>query len=627
MQFSNNIQRPQVAKFQVRLRNLMRLIPIRSQPVAAAMLCLLMLTALATATPAHPISVTETHIFVTQHSARARIQLFAEDLLLFHELEPNDDGVVPADELRCGLREHGDFLKKRVTLRDEKGELIPSRVTDVIPFEIPDEGILEEDLMLYQATYELEFTFAAPPEFLTFQQDITDDNFIIPSEMKVAIHQTGTGNTIAGTLLPGGAVTHRFDWETPLDVEASDAEFESWLEKQRQDTLGITSYSSVYSFIYMEPGEVRHELLIPLASLATILPMEQADPAFLDVEEQEAVRDRIREWLGDGNPAKINGATAPVEFSRIDFYGLSLRDFAQQAKAQRVSLASGRVGIILRYLPAADFVSDIELTWDTFHSSLRKIRSVVMPWNGRVDRFEFSRFKQPEDNVFCWTADSSTLPTPTEPVRSVLPEQPRMRIPVLTCVFTLCAVLSPAVTRRRWPVSVVCCVLAVACWPVGGATVPHPFRSGKVPEQEAGLIVEQLHLGTYQALEYGMERRVYAALDQVVDGELLEVLYLQLRQDLAVKDQGGAVARVRSVEFIDGEYLDRQPDHLAWPGFRYRNTWTVSGTVEHWGHVHERRNRFSAILDVEPRDGFWKITGMQIDEKENLAGSTQLREF
>ena len=97
MQFSNNIQRPQVAKFQVRLRNLMRLIPIRSQPVAAAMLCLLMLTALATATPAHPISVTETHIFVTQHSARARIQLFAEDLLLFHELEPNDDGVVPAD--------------------------------------------------------------------------------------------------------------------------------------------------------------------------------------------------------------------------------------------------------------------------------------------------------------------------------------------------------------------------------------------------------------------------------------------------------------------------------------------------------------------------------------------------
>jgi hypothetical protein len=96
----------------------------------------------------HPISVTETHIFVTQQSARARIQLFAEDLLLFHELEPDGEGLVPAAELKRGLELHRDFLTERVTLRDGNGDLIPSQVTDVVPFEIPEDGIPEEDLML-----------------------------------------------------------------------------------------------------------------------------------------------------------------------------------------------------------------------------------------------------------------------------------------------------------------------------------------------------------------------------------------------------------------------------------------------------------------------------------------------
>ena len=331
---------------------------------------------------AHPISVTETRVFVTQHSARARIQLFAEDLLLFHQLEPTGDGIVPPDELRRGLEAHREFLLEKVTLRDAHGEQIPAQVTDVVPFDIPDDGIPEEDLMLHQATYELEFTFDTPPEFLTFRQDITDDNFIIPSEMKLTIQQTGTANMIAGSLQPGASVTHRFDWEDLLSPDASDAEYESWLENQRKETLGITSYSSVYSFIYIEPGEVRHEVLVPLATLETIIPIERADPAFLEVGEQDAVRQLIREWLQDANPATINGITVAPEFSRIDFYGLNLRDFAQQKDAQRVSLSSGRVGIILRYLPENDFVRDVRLSWDRFHSSIKKIRSVVMPWTG-----------------------------------------------------------------------------------------------------------------------------------------------------------------------------------------------------------------------------------------------------
>ncbi len=588
--------------------------------------------AFATSVPAvaeHPISITEAQVYVNRGSARVRIKLFAEDLFLFHDLEPDQQDMLSPEQLRRGLKLHRQFLLDKVTLRDAKGELYKGSVTDVQPFEIPDEGISVEELMLHTATFELEYPFKEPPEFLTIQQDISDEAFVFPSEMKLTLHQAGTDLTYTESLKPGAADTIRFDWSGEvLSDEASDAEWQAWFEKQREATLGITSYSSVYSFIYVEPGEVRHEVLIPLANLATILPIERADPAFLEIPEQEAARKLIQEWLVGRNPTQVNGQEAKAEFSRIDFYGLSLRDFAQQADARRVSFASGRVGIILRYLPSDGFVQRVDLTWDTFQSSMRKIRSVIMPWDGEIERFEFSRFKKNEDNIFHWLADAELIPQLADTVPRELPDAPKMRLPVASCVLAAMALFVPLVTKeRRWRAFLGLLILATMSWPVAGIQVAHPFK--EIPQlslPESRSIAEQLHSGTYQAMDFGSERRIYEALQRFVDGELLEPLYLQLRDGLAVREQGGAVARVQSVEYLDGSLAGNQSD-LDWPGFQFRTTWEVAGTVEHWGHVHERRNQFSAVLNIESLDGLWKITDMQIDSQKSLSGATRLREF
>jgi len=54
------------------------------------------------------------------------------------------------------------------------------------------------------------------------------------------------------------------------------------------------------------------------------------------------------------------------------------------------------------------------------------------------------------------------------------------------------------------------------------------------------------------------------------------------------------------------------------PGFRSRCTWNVAGSVGHWGHIHRRRNRYEAELLVEPVDGAWKITGLELLAEERL---------
>ena len=54
------------------------------------------------------------------------------------------------------------------------------------------------------------------------------------------------------------------------------------------------------------------------------------------------------------------------------------------------------------------------------------------------------------------------------------------------------------------------------------------------------------------------------------------------------------------------------------PGFRATSTWNVAASVGHWGHIHQRRNRYVAELTVEPVDGVWKITSLELIEEKRL---------
>ena len=52
--------------------------------------------------------------------------------------------------------------------------------------------------------------------------------------------------------------------------------------------------------------------------------------------------------------------------------------------------------------------------------------------------------------------------------------------------------------------------------------------------------------------------------------------------------------------------------------FSARAEWVVTGSVGHWGHIHQRRNRYRADLVVAPIGGAWKITALEILEESRL---------
>ena len=137
-------------------------------------------------------------------------------------------------------------------------------------------------------------------------------------------------------------------------------------------------------------------------------------------------------------------------------------------------------------------------------------------------------------------------------------------------------------------------------------------RDAVLSENRTREITGALLHNVYRAFDYRDEEKIYDLLAQNVEGELLTQVYLETRRGLELANQGGARAKVKQIEL---EELEATPQD---GGFSARATWSVSGSVGHWGHLHGRANRYRADLYIRPADGSWKLSQLKIRSEERI---------
>ncbi len=583
---------------------------------------------------AHPVSLTETAVYVQRHKISVTIDVFVEDLYLFHNLQPDTQNRIPVGEIEKAQRKHQEFLLERFQMRDASGELIRGRCVGVDQIALPPEGVALDDLMSYSYGFRFEYDLAQPLEFITFVQRLVDETTGIPAEMQLRVKQEGSETPYFATLFPGVPVTIRFSWENPpLAPDASEQEWQKWFAKQREELLGITSYSSVYSFIYIEDNEIRHEILVPLATLEASVLIPRADEAFLEIEEQAEAAEQIAAYYLAGNPVRVDGQLLQGKVQRVDFYGVDFRDFAQQAPRRRVPVASARVGIILVY-PLQQPPRNVEITWDRFNRYIAQVRSLIYAYD-QTQSFVFGRYGS--EQTFSWQNPHPPTTPEVSPIRAVRIEPPRWDIPAasLICLFLMPVVAGVlfacrASRRVRLAGAGGCAVLAAILWPYGHLELVRPgWRPPELSDSEAAWIFRQLHAGLYRAFQLRGEEDIYDALALVVDGPLLRQLYLDVRKGLVMQEQGGAQSKIRQVSILDWQRLATpnrfQSTDRSSRSFAGRCVWQVEGTVEHWGHVHARTNQYEARFVMAERNGYWKIVDAELLSEERVQFETKLR--
>lgn len=511
---------------------------------------------------AHPISLTDATVDVHRNRVDIELKVLVEDLVLYYPVSADEGDVYPAEELQEAAQSHRQFVIDGLQLLDQDGHRLSAKVVRIDSSQIAENGVALTEVKQVAVSYFIRLLTDRPLEFLTVSQSFGGENAILPAMMDCQVKQRGVVLDVPQPLLSGQALTTKFDWTKPPTPP------ENWRElKQRRDErlkqqLGIASYSGLYSFIYITPHEVRHEILIPLLTLDEWIPVRRSNPAFLETTEQERAAEEIAEFFQSGHPVAINGSDVPPNVSRVNFFGLDIRDFAMNAAPRRVSVAQARVGIMLNY-PTKNFPKKIRIQWETYNQSAPFLKSVIYAFDKPADE----HFFRPDEQTWLYSAS----PTDTS---SDLQSH------------------TVASKGRR----------------------PTPA--------EADEISVSLLRNVYGAFDFHDEKETYQALAESVEGSLLRSLYLQIRRSLLMAEQGGSRSRVLAVQPVSGGFI-QTPSSTR---FEIKFKWRVLGEVEHWGHIHTRENEYLGRLSVSDAGGIWKLSALKFLSQKRVRFQTRLRQ-
>ena len=571
----------------------------------------------------HPISLSTAVADIYPDHLQVELRILVEDLVLYHQLKADGEQTVSRENLITASELHRSFLKQyfRVFLKD--GEPLPGEITEVDLSEIPETGVRLDQVMELGVYYYFHLPMEQQPNYLTFTQQFGGSDAPVPSVMDLILLQKGARLDFPVQIGPRSPHSIALDWENPPRNDRTYwKERREWMKQRREALLGVTSYSATYAYLYLEPREIRFEILVPLLTLETWLPLQREEADYLSVAEQDAMEKVLPGFLQEVCQTHIDGMEITAQLDRLDFFTLDIRDFAKKQDRKKVGVANARVGMILSFPTKGNFQS-ASLKWSFFNEVTPLLNTMTYVFDQPGERFFFT------DNERTWQWQSPKHASgPQVSSWLSLPPVPSVPTMPLSLLFLLAVFSGGAFAlKRNWKIAVPLLVLGgwFGWWnPVWQQMViPHPTKEAPLPTPpEQNKITEVLLRNIYRSFDYLQDADVYSALSRSADGDYLEKLYLQIKKGLILTEQGGAHSRVRNVHWLESEPTSHS---MRAQSFSLSVKWEITGTVEHWGHIHTRRNAYRAELEVKAVDNEWKLVDLEVLDEDQVESSTQLR--
>ena len=404
------------------------------------------------------------------------------------------------------------------------------------------------------------------------------------------------------------AARMRLDWDDPWYSRFENKAFKRWQQ------------SGLLTFLYIEPYEVRHETLVRVKDLEAWMDLGLRGDEFIEVDEFEPLKKRVGEFLLKHSKVTIDGKKIRPILDRTSFvkYTMTRTFFIDQP--ERMPLNTAMIGAIVTY-PTKGIPQEVTVDWDLFSDRIQKVPTMATDPAG-----PFPSFVTPEDNVLIWENFLKKYRMPTVAKVVVDNSLTQMGLPMGSLLILVILIPFAFIIRKQKQQnkSIRSHLIAVCLLVVGGVLLLPYFHvsvarpsvmAPKITHKEAVVILEDLLKNIYRSFDFREEEDVYDRLATSATGDLLTDIYLQNRKSMVVTQAGGARAKVKEIEIQDVsvKHLDDRPLALL-----FHSKWTAMGTVGHWGHTHTRKNRYEANITVEPVDGAWKITDLELLEEKRI---------
>lgn len=534
--------------------------------------------------------------YIDDNGVRAELEIDLNSLADFKNLLP--DQVY--QELGYGNEAFAErekqFFSQQLALigADKKtldGEVLaigPSRkvLRDIISGSILP--IQDEAPEIIRATVFYHFPAGQLPEQLTFLAPSRAIGF-------VAYHN---GVAINDFRYLTSGYTVQLDWQDP------------WYSRFEAKNLRRQYFAPMSGFIYVEPFEVRKEIIARPKDLQRWVDLGLEGKTTIPVEMQAEIKQKVAEFLAQHQPVTIDGEARIGILDSINFLNRTLTSSRVIDPPEVLNLDAAIIGAIFVY-PQQGLPEKVTMNWDLWDERVQQVPVSAVDQAGPLPSF-----LDPEWSVLEWEnfLKNPIVPTLIELERPAPPWQNLLEksFPLFGLLLMLSLWWLSRVIKAEQPKSLAttaCALLLAACLAallLGKSSKPDP--------EQAKMIIGTLLHNIYRSFDYRDESDIYDTLERSVSGELLTDIFLETKRSLVLANQGGAQAKVKEVLLDSLELKAGDSD----TGFSVLANWTVHGSVGHWGHIHQRSNRYQALLTIVVDEQQWRLQEMTVLQEERL---------
>ena len=558
-------------------------------------------------------------IYVLDDHVKVKLEVYVGDLSSFEELIP-DDWIEDKEIKRPALAERIEhFASNTLKFIADDGTMLPAQLILVEPRmrvdrKSPFAGMINpytrqrvpeapaDKRVLYA---EIIYPFEGKPGHITMVPPLDDEGRAKVTLGFIAYHKSVP---VIDFRYLGAPAKLELDWSDP------------WYSKFDNPNLKRHHKSAMMTFLYVEPHEVRHEVLIRIRDLEQWMDLGLRGEEYIEIDELDTLKQRIESFLLANNTVKVDGEALKPIMDRSNYVTVGISGIQILEQPQRLEISTAIVGVIIAYLTEG-MPQQVSVDWELFTDQVQQVPATATDPAGPLPTF-----LTPDDNVHTWTNFLKNYTPPTVAQVALKDTVNRLSIPIgsVSGLLVIFMALWWLWYRRKHQQSfqlplltvIVGLLIAVVAFPYARFSVNRPTAliSG-LSNDESELIMHSLLKNVYRSFDFRGESDVYDRLALSVQGDLLEEIYLQNRKSFAVKKAGGAQARVKEVEILEAR---AEPSSTEGKGFDVKATWTAQGSVGHWGHVHTRKNYYDALVNVQVVDGHWKITGLELLEEKRL---------
>ena len=387
-----------------------------------------------------------------------------------------------------------------------------------------------------------------------------------------------------------------------------------WYSKFRNKNLWRRFNEPINVFLYVEPFEVRVEIVARPKDLQQWVDLGVEGSDSLPVEIQPELKEKVAAFLAEQINLQVDGKDAAPTLDRIHFLQRTLRASTVIDPAEKMDLNGAVLGAIFVYRTTG-LPKQASLTWNLFSPKLPRVRAAATDEAGPLPSI-----LEPDDNVLVWDnfLKRPTIPKLIDVTPPQLPAKWPLSIASIICLAFVIFVLILTIKRKQPKLLIVAALLLAAALltrPYTQVAIDLPFaKPPALSDSESDMIIGTLLRNVYVAFDFRDDDKIYDTLAQSADGNLLTKIYLDTRKSLELQNQGGARVKVKNVELVDVEREDLEEGG----GFKAKCKWNVRGSVGHWGHIHQRTNQYEALIRVETVDGEWKITELELLQEERV---------